>query len=324
MKRSVQLLFVLSIFFLLIWWAGGTDVLDSLRDFDVRYLLPLIALSFALIWVSCMKWRLFLRAQGQDAPLSTLMRLYIVGYFFNLFTPSFIGGDIARSYQLGKQIGKQSDAFVATFLERFTGLLAMVMLALGAVLFGASITAGMEYAVCLLALATLLVALVCFSERAARLALTVVQRGAKILPARFGGRIGVIAEKLFQAFSEARSHKVLMLWALLWGFAYHGFAVLNTYVAALAIGWTDPSLAGLFVATPLALIVGMVPLTPSGLGIQEGAFLFFLERVGATRSQGLLVGILLRVKTVAIGLVGGLILWRDLKVPKVGSNAPRA
>ena len=65
---------------------------------------------------------------------------------------------------------------------------------------------------------------------------------------------------------------------------------------------------GLFIVVPLVLLVSMVPLTPAGIGIQEGAFLFFLQRIGATEAQGLGVGVVLRAKVMVIAMLGGL-LW---------------
>ncbi len=89
----------------------------------------------------------------------------------------------------------------------------------------------------------------------------------------------------------------------------HVLTVINTYTAALAIGWTDANFTGMFVVVPLVLLVSMVPLTPNGLGIQEGAFLFLLKRIGATEAQGLGVGILLRAKVMVLAVVGGILWW---------------
>src|SRR5690606_31991676 len=118
-------------------------------------------------------------------------------------------------------------------------------------------------------------------------------------------RFDSLLQRLHWAFAGARRNKRLILPALGWSFIFHVCAVLNTYVAAKAIGWEDPSFSGMFVATPLALLVGVIPLTPSGLGLQEGAFVFFLERIGGERSQGVLVAFVLRIKAVLVGLLGG-------------------
>jgi uncharacterized membrane protein YbhN (UPF0104 family) len=88
--------------------------------------------------------------------------------------------------------------------------------------------------------------------------------------------------------------------------------VANTKLAADAVGWDAASISGLFVVVPLVLLVSIIPLTPNGIGLQEGAFLFFLERIGAARSEALAVGLIIRAKVTIIGLIGG-ILWLSAK-----------
>ena len=314
MARLLRIAFSLILIAGLLWWVGVQQLLDVLSRVELRYIALLFLLAFALIWVSCVKWRLFLRASGNDASLWVLFRLYVIGYFFNLFLPSFIGGDIARSYQLGQELGKQRDAFVSTFMERFTGLLAMAALGTIFVCIGTQATAGLELAVSFIGFVALVLALVCFSERigkvALRLATYLVQR---IFPSKLGFKTIALMEKCDRAFAFCRSKPALMVNSLLLSFVFHVLTVLNTEVAALAIGWHSVPFSGLFIVTPLVLLVSMVPLTPNGLGLQEGAFLFLLGRIGASQGEGLAVGLLLRVKVIIIGLIGGLFLLTQRK-----------
>jgi uncharacterized membrane protein YbhN (UPF0104 family) len=103
-------------------------------------------------------------------------------------------------------------------------------------------------------------------------------------------------------------------------FLFHLLTVVNTYAAGWAIGWESPNFGGLFVVVPLILLVSMIPITPSGLGLTEGAFVFFLQRVGATEVEGLGVALVLRAKVVIIAAVGGL-LWLGVKNLKRTAHA---
>ena len=85
--------------------------------------------------------------------------------------------------------------------------------------------------------------------------------------------------------------------------------VYNTLLSATAVGWDSASVSGLFVVVPLVLLVSILPLTPNGVGLQEGAFLFFLERVGASRPEALAVGVVLRAKVTILGGIGGVLWW---------------
>jgi len=304
--RIILTALVFSLLFLIVDFNELVETFSSLR---LSYVAGLFLISLVMIWLSALKWQVFINAAGHSVGILRLMRLYTVGYFFNTFTPSYIGGDIARSYQLGRFLGNQERAFVATFLERFTGLLAMSSLGVFFVLLGTSATAGVEIAVLLVGLGALTLAILFFSPRSASwfesFSLKLIGRFA---PEKLGSKLSGFARKVFAAMESARGDHRVFIKAMLLSLVFHFFTVVNTYVAAKAVGWDSPDFLGLFIVVPLVLLVGMVPLTPSGLGIQEGAFLFFLQRLGASEAQGLSVGLVLRAKVMVVALLGGL-LW---------------
>lgn len=293
----------------LFYFVDLRELFVALLQIDLFYLLLLILLAVIMIWASCLKWRLFLRSCGSDAPMIELMRLYTVGYFFNTFTPSYVGGDLARSYHLGKSIDNQRDALISTFLERFTGFLAMALLGVTFVVLGTEVTAGLTTAILLVGAFAVLLATACFSPRIGALMFQMAGRVLELFGSgAFIQKVSGVLRKMDQGMNAARGNPKLLFHALLLSLFFHCLTVVNTYVAAKAIGWDQPDLSGLFIVVPLVLLVSMAPVTPSGLGIQEGAFLFLLQRIGATQAQGLAVGILLRAKVMLLALFGGL-LW---------------
>jgi glycosyltransferase 2 family protein len=325
MRRSLRVVFAVAILSVLLWLVGAKELVAVFERIDGLMVVYLLFLSIVMLWVSCIKWRVFIRASGHDVSIGKLMKFYTIGYFFNLFTPSVVGGDIARSYHLGKGLGSQKEAFVSTFLERFTGLIAMVCLGAFSVLAGAEVTKGLELSICLLALVTIIAAIVLFSKTLSAFFLGIFTEICfKTLSAKFAGKIETLTRKVDRAFDWARGNPRVITVSLLLSLVYHLLTVLNTHAAALAIGWKDPDIGQLFVVVPLVLMIAMVPITPSGLGLQEGAFLFFLERIGGTRAEGLAVGLVLRAKSVLIGVLGGLILSFEKKTLAHDSSANEA
>ena len=308
----------------MIYLVGAEELLDVLERVDFRYVLGLVGMSFVLISLSCIKWQLFIRAWGHEASLLELMRLYTITYFYNVFAPSFLMGDLARSYHLGKRLENQKDAFVTTFLERVTGLLAMVLLGTLFVAIGTTATQGVEAAILVVAFFVLLAALVCFSKAAFEFATGIA---LWILGAVRLTGLKVKCEKLFEEISKAvdigRKNQALFFKAMAWSICFHFGTVVNTYIAARAIGWEDPDFAGLCIVVPLVLLVAIAPITPSGIGIQEGAFMFFLERIGATRPEALGVGLILRAKNL-ITAFAGWVLWMTLKNGKAAKGQQQA
>jgi uncharacterized protein (TIRG00374 family) len=321
LKRSLRVLFALSILGGLCYYTGIGPLWEAISNISLFYVLILAALTVILIWISCVKWQLFVRASGHDATVGRLMKIYTMSYFFNLFMPSTIGGDVARSLQLGSRIGNYRDAFAATFVERFTGFLAMNLVGVVFVIFGARATAGVEWAILSVSFVTCLAALILFSEkltrRFANFSVQMVRIiGLRKLAAKLEKFVPIAVEGMRFAQQNDRLFVLSMFYSLL----FHFFAVINTYAAALSIGWETVSFGKLCLVVPLVLLVAVAPVTPSAIGIQEGAFLYFLTRIGATHAEALGVGLILRAKSIITACIGGLIWVLTREVPRVGGD----
>ncbi|MBP9837568.1 MAG: flippase-like domain-containing protein [Proteobacteria bacterium] len=300
----------------LIYFVGAAEIFQIFFNLQLKYILTLIAISFVLIWLSSVKWQLFIRAWGHEASVTDLMKLYTITYFYNMFAPSSLMGDAARIYHLGKKIENQKDAFITTFLERLTGLLAMVLLGCIFVLIGTTATKGLEIGILIVAFFVLLGTFICFSKRCFEIFNSIAIKSLRVCRLNeLADKSEKLLAKISRAMEIARDNNPLFLKAMFWSICFHFGTVVNTYVAALAIGWENPSFSGLCVTVPLVLLVSVAPLTPSGIGLQEGAFMFFLQRVGATRPESLAVGIVLRAKTIFTAFVGW-ILWIQMSKEK--------
>lgn len=319
---TLRLCLALLLLTCLLFFVDVRELVHLLRHSEPLYLALMLALTPAMVWTSCWKWRLFIPRLGHQVSMGHLMRLYMVGYFVNSFAPSYVGGDMARSVYLGRHLSSQGDAFIATFLERFTGLLAMSLLGVTFLVLGAPATAGVSAAILTVATGTFFLATVCFSETVAQICFRLGKRLTAFVAPRITRPLEVL-ERIDEGLKQARQDQLLLGKALLLSLCFHCLTVLNTYFAARAIGWADPSIGGLFVIVPLVLLLSMVPLTPSGIGVQEGAFLWFLQHIGGTQAQGLGVGLILRAKIVLLGIIGGL-LWLQLRNPGPGLDCDRS
>ena len=103
-------------------------------------------------------------------------------------------------------------------------------------------------------------------------------------------------------------HRLLLLSLLLSG-GFHLLAGLNVYVSCLSIGFAPPVLE-IFVITPVILLLGMLPVSPSNIGWWEWCFSVLLLSAGATAAEGLAVGLTIRFVTMGMSLLGGLLFLR--------------
>lgn len=272
---------------------------DALANLSVSSVAALLAISLILVYLSVLKWWLFLQRLGTSQSVWRLYGLYLVGYFVNLVVPSYVGGDAVRSFYAGQRSGQHSAA-AATILERYTGFVAMVVMGLLALPFVSQATTEIRWA--LVGVAALVAGgtAVVLSRRISRLIAFVPYLSKAI------SHLQRVQEALRFGLTEPR----LVLRAFALSLIYHSMTILNTAVAAWAVGWGECPVRELFAVVPLILLIGSLPITPGGLGIQEGAFLFFLKALGASEAEALGVGVVLRAKTYLLAVCGGLIWLR--------------
>ena len=102
-----------------------------------------------------------------------------------------------------------------------------------------------------------------------------------------------------------RRHPAAAINVLLVGFAYQLVLVLAALMAARAVGISvavGPT--ALLAFFPAVLIAQVLPISISGLGVREGAFVLFLTPLGVPTQQAIALGLLLYLLNVAVSLLG--------------------
>lgn len=281
---------------ILVFIVDPTKILNTLKKISLNYIVILLSISFILVFISTLKWGLLIKNLGEKISLRTLFSLYMTGYFINLFLPSFLGGDLARSVYIGKKIG-QHEAISATFLERYTGFVAMLFLGSFSVFFVDFVTYKIKIAIGIIFIVSLIITGLSLS--------TTLLKKLEILP--FSNKILTHLKKIQKSLLLFKDNHSLIANTFLLSFLFHLITVLNTMVAGWAIGWENPPVLGLFIVLPIIFLISVIPISPNGLGIQEGAFSYFLVAVGATPEQALSIALILRIKGYFLGLIGGII-----------------
>ena len=301
MLRYVKIALALSIIAFLLYTVNLEQLLGALANLTWPIAIYLVFLTVVLIVVSALKWKFFLESLGATVRLGHLVKLYVLGYFVNLIMPSYLGGDLVRSWYVGRKVGQHA-ALSATILERYTGILAMLVLALCFMWFVDLVTWEIKTAVIVLTAVMFVGTFLALTPRVLRV----------LLRFRYLRPFHRHAEKIQNCFLLVKANPGILKKTLILSFIFHSVTVLNTMAAGYAVGWFDPPIWDLFVILPLILIIGALPIAPSGLGIQEGAFFFFLVGIGATPAQALGVGIVLRIKQYLVALLGG-VFWLQMK-----------
>lgn len=290
LKLAVSLALLVWVIFKVNWNETWND-LQRVQLWQIALYLLLVVSGIA---ISSHKWRLLARQKNIDLPFSDFFKFYLTGTFVNNFMPSFIGGDTYRAYQIGRPEKKYAQAASTVVVDRITGLVAAMILAL---LFGLSdFHSVSQHRV--LVLVNLIVA-------AALVAVFVVLKLRNLpLVGRLAARF--LPEKIMHFFQELQSYTQDhgVLWrSTIWGiwFSLVGMAMAN-YVLLLSLGVSIHLLDYLSVIF-LITIVSSIPISINNIGLKEWAYVTFFGYFGANTSLVIIASILGRFLQMALSFI---------------------
>jgi uncharacterized protein (TIRG00374 family) len=245
-------------------------------------------------------WRLVLLFRRPQLEVSfwRSLALTLIGSLTGAVLPGLVGGDAVKAvYLCGDAVGRRSHAVATVLVDRVLGLYGLFLLAT-IMLGGAWCTSALPpYGIVLwaapLVTAVLTTGLV-VSTWPGNWRRALVATVTRHLPAKLQSLAAALEDFL---------QRPGLLWASIGlSLANHGLVVL-TFVVAAAMLHDPLPLVAHFVLSPLAMAMNMIPLTPGGVGLAEGAFSFLYQYAGST--QGAAVGLLGRVIQYAAFAVGG-------------------
>ena len=276
---------------LLVWLLWRFDLKGVWGYFEA---LPMSVWATALMMyalaqiLSSIRWWILATTLSFPGPWPTYLGFYYVGMFFNLFLPTGIGGDLFKAHFLSREEGRRFLALFTVVGDRLFGLIAMLILGGGAVILEDGLLpepfAGFLKAGSLLVLMGLA-------------GVPLLQRAIDRLWPRISGRL----EGLFILWR----HPKRLLFVLGLSFALQGLGMGAVALLGRGIGIHLP-LAFYFASLPLVGIITLIPVSFNGIGVREGAFVYFFGLKGIAPEPALGLGLLFFSLQVGLSLVGGM------------------
>lgn len=273
---------------------------DTLAGAHPVYLIGCAVIYYIGVWISCIKWQLLLNAQGVLVGIVPLMRWYLAGAFTGSFLPSDVGGDLGRGMLAGRVIANKSALWSSIALERLTGLAGMLVLAGGTLALSPALL-GWPPLAPLAAFVALVVGTVILG--------TLLVRSASPgwLPLRFSRALAQLRAALAGYGRKPQVITICLALSLL----YHTLTVLSTWFVLLSLA---PGTAiGPALVAPLVSLIGVLPLTPGGLGVREGVQAVLLQRAGVDGAMALAAALVSRALLWALTLGGLPALLSELR-----------
>jgi glycosyltransferase 2 family protein len=262
---------------------------------DPRWTLAAFLVVFAAVAISAWKWGIVLAWRRRPLPYPRLFRHYLVGLFFNNVLPTTVGGDTVRAWEAARDTRDVPEAVGSVITERLVA---------GAAL-GVTALLGLPFVEVTPRLVLLVVSFLVVDL--ALVAAFVVPRvaegvAASVLPSRLAGVRGTVSATVGVVRESLRARRLFArLFVLSVGFQLLVAAVNSCLFQAMGV---PVSLARCVVYTPMIFTITMLPVSLSGLGVREAAYVYFFGQAGVSQADAVAASLLFFVVVGVASLPG--------------------
>ncbi len=269
---------------------------ELMKEAQVSYLAMATGLVIGALILGAYRWQRLLRALRISVPLPTLISSYFVGLFFNNFLPTSMGGDVVRIYDVAKYSGQRSASAASVIAERALSSLAQGGIALLGLALGYDMAR--RFSVEISALFIVLCLLV--------LGLFFGGRWVRKLNISRAASLKSNITKILESISFCLEDKSVALWVVFISLFFHGMIVLINHMIFKALG-AEISLFSCFLVVPVILFITLLPISINGLGVREGAYIYFYGRLGLSMTVSVAASLLFFVLLTLVSLIGGVL-----------------
>jgi uncharacterized protein (TIRG00374 family) len=278
--------------------ADPSTVAAALRGVSGPWLLG--ASLLVLIDRSFMAYRwLALIDPADRPPFLRVLRIFFESSFVGSFLPGSVGGDAARAWSLSRDGVSGSRSLASVLMDRLLGVIAIVASAMigVAIVPAARQNAGVLWAVAIGAVGCAVAVAVVFSHALDRFARAVL---ASTLLGPLG-TTGAALSRLLDALQQYRLRSGPLVSVLGASAAVQVLRVAQAWMLGRGLGLTVPF--DVYLAyIPVILLVMLLPITISGLGTGNAAFVWLFGQVGVSSADAFALSVLF----LALGLLGNL------------------
>jgi uncharacterized protein (TIRG00374 family) len=264
--------------------------------------LAVVFVAFLIMFnqsVSSYRWSVILK-KDMDVSYLRLLSIYFVGMFFNNFLPTMVGGDIVKGYYLYKYSRKGDVALASIFMDRYSGFAALMVITAIALIPGYALISGTA----LPGFFALLIG--GFTAMSLVIWVGPLHAGAMRMANKvhFYG-INKKIDTFYRVLMSYKRHGDILVKAFICSLVVQCGVMIGYYVLGRGLGMDIP-LAYYFLFIPLTTAISMLPISLSGLGIREGAFVFLFAMAGATKEQALTLSLMWFAIGVIVSIIGGI------------------
>jgi uncharacterized protein (TIRG00374 family) len=233
-----------------------------------------------------------------------------------------MGGDVMRGVALASDTQRRADAAASVLIDRFIGLMIFTTAAtigsIGVLLWGrpnrSPFIGDQRFYMQLVALGSAALTLMLLTLIAGLLSRRIKRWIDNILSALpLLARLSPMWQKIATSFNAHRAQASALLRSASGSALIVLLTSLTLWLIAQAIQPGSVSFLELFVINPMIVFVLIVPLSPGGIGVRQGALAVLFWLIGASYDLGVAVALVQQLITYLVGIPGGLLWLRRSK-----------
>jgi len=292
-----------------------TEFRECLQQVSWFYFGFAFAVAIINRFITTAKWQLLLRHHGVPSPYFPLLRITFVSQFLGILLPSALGVDAFRLMQIQKREKNLTASVGSVFTDRMLAALAMAVLSFFAALMSLSIIQEKQIMITAMIFSGSLIVFIFFIMTP--LPFKLLNSLKALVPSKSvnGGNLLKtplldVLKKIVRKTEEIHSFlpDLLSKWKL-FGFIFlinclfQFLRIVEVHFLFRALAVPVPWMLEI-AFVPLIILLTFLPISFFGLGIKEGAFVYFFSRAGVSASIALSTSLLSYLLLLA-GIVPG-------------------
>ena len=265
---------------------------DSIKGADVILIVIPALAAYLSVYISVLKWNLFLKNYGIVVKKLKLYSIYSISTFFNNFLPTTIGGDLYRVIALSKKFKDMKKEIISSIvLERGFGFLSLFLI---------------NFLLIQILILFAFIGIIFFIFKPyflIKLKNKIIKKDISIINKFYN---------LVLSIKDIKSRKTI-LYGLFNSVAFCLLIAIARYILFFAFG-VQVDFFYILLASSITQIIGILPISLNSIGVTEGLSVFLFSLIGVPIEISLMVALVGRVSMLVTSSLGGLFYFFDHKI----------
>jgi len=275
----------------------------TLASLKYTYLLLALAPVLIELTLKSYKWQMLLKVKNIKIPFFEIFKIYYISSFIGMFLPSSLGIDLLRTYSMSRYIKNTQDSVSTVFVDRLLGILSLVFVVLIGILAVKTnfINSTVQFVMTIIVMLFILFSGIILFRHVIVFSEWVLKR-FKFSHIKREKYINLL-HGIYVSIIDFKNNKIEVFKVFLISIFFQFNRVAISYAVALSFD-INISLKYWIIIVPLVTLATMLPLAVGGIGVREGAFVFFLNKLGVSISTAFLLSLTTFLLVVITSLPG--------------------